>query len=135
MLHSLVSSLHQRTMHYFMEDGHWHSHLRKMRSVYKRKMKVLVYAIQMHFEENVSLIGTAVGLYIVLEVDTDKSEDWLIQEALKKGIKVYPCSPYFVSSTPKKPHIQLGFAGLTEKEIVEGIQMLADVWKKQTKYK
>lgn len=130
VLEQTASSLHQRTMHYFMKEGHWHSHLRKMRSVYKRKMRVLVDAIHTHFEEYVSVIGTAAGLYIVLEVNTEQSEKWLVQEASKKGIKVYPCSPYFVSSTPKRPHIQLGFAGLTEIEIVEGIQILADVWKK-----
>lgn len=129
VLEQTASSLHQRTIHHFMKEGHWHSHLRKMRNVYKRKMQVMVDAIQKHFEDNISVIGTAAGLYIVLEVDTNKSEEWLVQEALEKGVKVYPCSPYYISTIPKRPHIQLGFAGLTEKEIEEGIQILASVWK------
>lgn len=122
VLEQTASSLHQRTMHYFMEEDYWYSHLRKMRIVYKRKMKTLIDAVQMDFKEKVSVIGAAAGLYIVLEVDTEKSEEWLIQKAAESGVKVYPCSPYFINRKPQKPSIQLGFAGLLENEIVEGVK-------------
>lgn len=130
VLEQTASSIHQRTMYYFMDEGYWYAHLRKMRNIYKGKMKVLVDTIRMNFNESVKIIGTAAGLYIVLEINIGKSEEWLIQEALKHGVKVYACSPYFISSAPKHPYIQLGFAGLNETEIVSGIKTLANVWMK-----
>lgn len=129
VLEQTASSLHQRTLHYFMEEGHWYPHLRKMRMVYKRKMQVLTDAVQTHLQDVVTVIGGTSGLYIVLEVSTERSEEWLIQEAAKNDVKVYPCSPYFVESTPVKPHIQLGFAGLEEWQIKQGIEMLASAWR------
>ena len=127
-LEQTASSLHQRTLHYFMKEGHWYPHLRKMRMIYKRKMQILIDAIQAHLQDVVTVIGGTAGLYIVLEVNTGRSEEWLIQEASKNGVKVYPCSPYFVDTKLVKPHIQLGFAGLEESEIQRGIKILAKVW-------
>lgn len=128
VLEQTASSLHQRTLHYFMKEGYWYPHLRKMRLVYKRKMDVLIDAIQTYLQNFVKIIGGTAGLYIVLEVNTKKSENWLIQEALKKDVKIYPCSPYYVKSNPVKPHIQLGFAGLEEWQINQGVELLASAW-------
>lgn len=127
-LEQTASALHQRTLHYFMKEGHWYPHLRKMRIVYKQKMKLLIAAVQTYLQDFVTVIGDAAGLYIVLEVNTEKSEALLIQEALSIGVKVYPCSPYFIAQKPLRPHIQLGFAGLEDEQIEQGIGLLASVW-------
>ena len=128
VLEQTASSLHQRTLHYFMKEGHRYPHLRKMRMIYKRKMQILIDAIQTNLQDVVTVIGGTAGLYIVLEVNTGRSEERLIQEASKNGVKVYPCSPYFIDQKPLLPNIQLGFAGLEEWQIKKGIEMLASAW-------
>lgn len=130
VLEQTASSLHQRTLHYFMKEDRWYPHLRKMRTVYKQKMQIITKVIQTHLQDLVTVIGETSGLYIVLEVKLDKSEEWLIQEALKSGIKIYPCSPYFIEQKPPHPFIQLGFAGLSEAQIKTGIEILAAAWLK-----
>lgn len=130
VLEQTASSLHQRTLHYFMEEGYWYTHLRKMRGVYKRKMRILIDAIETNFQEFATVIGGTSGLYIVLEVNTRRSEEWLVQEASENGISVYPCSPYFINQKSLLPNIQLGFAGLEDRKIRQGIEMLARVWLK-----
>lgn len=130
VLEQTASSLHQRTLHYFMKEDRWYPHLRKMRTVYKQKMQIITKVIQTHLQDLVTVIGETSGLYIVLEVKLNKSEEWLIQEALKSGIKIYPCSPYFIEQKPPHPFIQLGFAGLSEAQIKTGIEILAAAWLK-----
>lgn len=99
-----------------------------MKTIYKRKMKVLCDTIQMYFNDTVTIIGGSSGLYIVIEVTTKQREEWLVKEALKNGVKVYPCSPFHVENFPSHPTIQLGFAGLEDCEIRKGIEKLADAW-------
>lgn len=128
LLEQTASTLHQRTIHHFIEEGYWYAHLRKMKTIYKRKMKVLCDTIQMYFKDTVTIIGGSSGLYIVIEVTTKQREEWLVKEALKNGVKVYPCSPFHVENFPGHPTIQLGFAGLEDCEIRKGIEKLADAW-------
>lgn len=128
LLQQTASSLHQRTIYHFIEEGHWYAHLRKMKAIYKRKMKVLCDAIERHFKDTVTIIGGSSGIYIVIEVSIKQSEEWLVKEALKNGVQVYPCSPYYVENFPSHPTIQLGFAGLEEDEICKGIAKLAEAW-------
>ncbi|MBE1556743.1 PLP-dependent aminotransferase family protein [Sporosarcina limicola] len=128
LLEQTASTLHQRTLHQFIEEGYWHSHLRKMKALYKRKIIVLCDTLQLYFKDTVKIIGDSSGLYIVIEVKTKQSEEWLVKEALKKGVKVYPCSPFYIENIPRHPTIQLGFAGLEEYEIREGIEKLVTAW-------
>ena len=123
-----ASSLHQLTLAQFMKTGEWDKHIRKMRLVYKRKMNLLVNQLRMHFGTKISIIGEQSGLYVLVRVHTEQSEQWLIDEATKSGVKVYPTSPYFFSSAGE-PLLQLGFSNLTFEEIEEGIKALKRAWK------
>ncbi|KHD85108.1 PLP-dependent aminotransferase family protein [Heyndrickxia ginsengihumi] len=128
VLEQSASAIHQRTMYHFMEKGFWNAHLRKMRSHYKKKMSGLLNIIHTEFGGHVKVIGEGSGIYLLLEVYTAKSEQALIHEAYQSGVKVYPCSPYYVKTAPAHPQIQIGFANLSEETIREGIQLLANIW-------
>lgn len=123
-----ASSHHQRTLALFLNKGYWYSHLRKMRMFYKRKMKVLSSLLQQHFKELVVIKGAYSGIYLIIEVKVNLSEEHLIKTAYQNGVTVYPCSQYFYRDTPKFPHIQLGIGKLSENEIKEGIAKLAKAW-------
>jgi GntR family transcriptional regulator/MocR family aminotransferase len=53
-------------------------------------------------------------------------EGELIQKAAKAGVGVYPGQSYHVNKAPG-PSILLGFSGLDEKDIEEGIKRLSEV--------
>lgn len=70
---------------------------------------------------------TPVFLHIILEVKDAPSEEWLTRKALEKGVKVYPASVSYV--TPPETHaVLLGFGGLSEKSIADGIKKLKTAW-------
>lgn len=128
LLEQTASSFHQRTLAHFISEGYWYAHLRKMKSLYKRKMKVLCEEINKHFDNYIEIKGDSSGIYVVIEVKTQMSEKDLINKASNNGIIVYPCSQYFIKNAPKYPHIQLGLGNLSEHEIKEGVCKLAKIW-------
>lgn len=127
-LEQTASSFHQRTLAHFMLEGHWYAHLRKMKALYKRKIKLLCQELNKQFNNYIEIKGSSCGIFIVIEVKTHICEQELINSAYKNGVTVYPCTPYYVKNKPKYPHIQLGLGNLSECEIIEGVCKLANTW-------
>ncbi|WP_042455459.1 MocR-like pyridoxine biosynthesis transcription factor PdxR [Neobacillus dielmonensis] len=124
-----TSRLHQETLFRFMSEGYWQSHLNKMRTLYRRKHEVLLAAIDQLLGEQVEMIGEKSGLHIVLAVKSNMSEDELILAARRVGVKIYPSSLYYTHHTEQEvPKVVIGFGGLTESEIEEGIYLLKKAW-------
>lgn len=124
-----VSKLHQNTLYRFMEEGHWARHLNKMRTVYRKKHKVLLSAINKYMGKKVEVIGESSGLHILLKVKNGMSEEDLIKTALNMKVKVYPTSIYYDKYENNRfPYVMLGFGGLKEMQIEEGIHILKNAW-------
>jgi GntR family transcriptional regulator/MocR family aminotransferase len=126
-----VSRLHQETLSQFMKNGNWKSHLNKMRVTYRRKQKVLVSAIKQSMGDITTIIGEESGLHILLQVQNNMTEFELVKTAEKEKVKVYPTSIYYeMYNAERPPMVLLGFGGLTETEIEEGIKLLSNAWVK-----
>jgi GntR family transcriptional regulator / MocR family aminotransferase len=125
-----VSRLHQDTLFRFMKEGHWQSHLNKMRTLYRRKHGSLLAAIRRYMGEHVAVIGEKSGLHIVLEVRVDLTEAELVESAMLAGVKVYPVSVYYDDPRVVEggPKVVIGYGGLSESEMDEGIRLLAEAW-------
>lgn len=124
-----VSQLHQDTLYRFMKEGYWSRHLNKMRTVYRKKHKILISTINKYMGEKVEIIGENSGLHILLKVKNGMSEENLIRTALKMKVKIYPTSIYYDKYENNKfSCIMLGFGGLKEIQIEEGIKILKSAW-------
>lgn len=123
------SKLHQRTLQLFIERGYLHRHLSKMRTIYRKKHDLLVDAIKSFFRERCKIKGQNAGFHIMLEFQSEKSSKELILLAKKAGIRV---SSAVYNKEPINPNFHsfiLGFAGIPEDRITEGIKLLSEVWK------
>lgn len=125
---STTSILSQLTMAKFMEEGEWSRHIKRMRLVYKRKMQHLVSVLKKEFDQSISIIGEQSGLYLLVKVHLNHSEEWLIRQASLYGVKVYPISLYVIKNNPDKPIIKLGFSNLSRDEITRGVELLKKAW-------
>ena len=123
-----ASKIHQLTIAKFMEDGEWQRHIKRMRLVYKHKMQLLVSELQQHFDQRITIIGEQSGLYLLIKVHLQKSENWLIEQACLFDVKVYSTAPFFFHSSPSEPILKLGFSNLTHEEIIKGVELLKDAW-------
>lgn len=125
---STSSLLSQLTMARFMEEGEWNRHIKRMRLVYKRKMLHIVSALNEHFGQHISIIGEQSGLYVLVKVHLEYSEEDLIKRASLYGAKVYPTSLYFIHNNTSEPIIKLGFSSLSCDEIEYGVKLLRKAW-------
>ncbi|WP_205439699.1 PLP-dependent aminotransferase family protein [Peribacillus alkalitolerans] len=122
------SPLFQKAMFLFMKEGHFERHVRKMRHVYQGKHKALIQAIGTYMGDRVEVIGQRAGLHILLKVKEKHYED-LMRKAELLGVKVYNTEKYwFKGSSESSSIIMLGFGGLTEQQIIEGIKRLNQAW-------
>ncbi|MFD2370712.1 PLP-dependent aminotransferase family protein [Brevibacillus sp. GCM10020057] len=119
----------QRTMQLFMQKGHWDKHVRKMRTLYHRKHDLLLKAIHTHMPQAVRVLSHSVGLHMLLEVETERSEDELIEQALAAGVRVYASGRSWAERpVDLLPRIIVGFGGVEEADLDEGVRILAEAW-------
>lgn len=127
MFHCAVSKLDQLILTQFLTKGHYETHLNKMRKLYKEKREFLTQSLSEAFP-NAEILGEKAGQHILLRLHTSEKE--LCSLAEKKGVRVYPISPYFAEDVPPQYHcvILLGYASLTMEEMAEGITYLKQAW-------
>ncbi|MGQ3378383.1 MocR-like pyridoxine biosynthesis transcription factor PdxR [Priestia endophytica] len=124
-----VSRLHQHTLKLFIETGQWSRHLNKVRNIYKKKHNALLTAIRAHMDGKVKVMGSGAGLHVLLEPKNNMTERELIDKAREQGVLVYPVSTFYDQPSHQEyPQILLGFAGLDENGINEGVQLLSKAW-------
>ncbi|MFC4102009.1 MocR-like pyridoxine biosynthesis transcription factor PdxR [Paenibacillus xanthanilyticus] len=126
------SRIDQWAMTRFIEQGHWFRHIRRIRGLYGKKHDRLLARIQEYFGDHAAVTGHSAGLHIQVTVRTNASSRELIRLAAEAGVAVYDDSNMLVGSDSiganDAPVIYLGFAGLMEKQIDDGIRLLREAW-------
>ncbi|WP_371381029.1 PLP-dependent aminotransferase family protein [Sporomusa aerivorans] len=120
-----VSLLEQKILARFIKDGYWERHLRKLRTIYKKKHDLLLGAIERHFGSRASIIGQGAGLHVVLELSAhDIEEKELILRAQAKDIRVFPFADTCLVDAGRNSRIMLGFGGMSPDKIEQGVKLL-----------
>ncbi len=120
----------QRAMAILLEDGLWEKHLRKMRTIYGRKYYESIEQLKIVFGEKITFRQNDSGLNIMIEIDTESSEEELIKKAFEKGILIKGTSQcrYIENHTNHRPALLFGFGNLEESRILEAMNLLKYVW-------
>ncbi len=124
---STVSRIDQSVLNVFIRDGAFERHLNKMRKIYKSRHDVLLASCKKYLKQ-VRISGENAGLHLILHVRGKRTEKELLQLAAEKGIRIYGLSETYIGRLPEdwQPTLILGYAGLSESEIEEGIRLLSD---------
>ncbi|MBW4084779.1 PLP-dependent aminotransferase family protein [Paenibacillus sp. S150] len=124
-----ASRLNQIALHYFIGRGYLAKHLRRMRLLYQRKHDLLLQAIHTHFGEQASVSGQGAGFHILLTLRSGGSARQLAELAGAAGIRVTPMSyTWWNRAGSDEPEFIIGFGGIAEEFIEEGIRRLAEIW-------
>lgn len=110
----------------FITEGHFKRHLGQLRQVYGQRRQALVAAITRFLPSDVHYAHLAAGLHVMLYLPKHCEETAVVQAAATVDVGVYPGAPYHLEN-PAPPSILLGFSGLSEAEIEEGVRRLAEV--------
>ncbi|OBZ10674.1 transcriptional regulator [Bacillus sp. FJAT-27264] len=124
-----ASRLNQIALHYFIERGHFGRHLRKMRQLYQRKHDVLLQSLKKYFGECGIVLGRDAGFHLLLRISHDHTKEQLVSLAKKAGVRITPMSyTWWDKRTSGELEFIMGFGGIAEDRIAEGIRTLKNVW-------
>jgi GntR family transcriptional regulator/MocR family aminotransferase len=119
----------------FLARGDFDRHLRRMRPVYRRRRDALLRALEQRLPD-LRPTGISAGFHLVTWLPPDLDEASIVAEAARRGLGVYGIAPYRISAGGDQGGGQrggggqgllFGYAGLNERAIREGIDILADV--------
>jgi GntR family transcriptional regulator / MocR family aminotransferase len=109
----------------FLARGEFDRHLRRMRPIYRRRHDTLLGALA-HRLPDLRPTGDAAGLHLVALLPPDVDEQTVVAAAAERGVGVYGIAPYRL--TPGPPGLLFGYAALSERDIIAGVDILADVF-------
>ncbi|MGN0167289.1 MAG: PLP-dependent aminotransferase family protein [Acetatifactor sp.] len=122
-----VSRIDQSILNAFIRDGYFERHLNKMRKIYRTKHDLLLELLR-PFRNHFDISGENAGLHLVLTAREDIAEQELVRRAAEKGVKVYGLSDCMVAERERTAAILLGFGGMTEEQLIEGVGRLKEAW-------
>jgi GntR family transcriptional regulator/MocR family aminotransferase len=109
----------------FIARGELDRHLRRMRLRYQRRREALMESLRHHLPEARVEEGAA-GLYELAELPADVDESGLIAAAADRGVALEGLALHrFRPDGP--PGLVLGFGGLPESAIEQGVRLVAEV--------
>ena len=118
-------TLQQAVLARFLAEGHYASHIRKMRAVYSARHDALIAAIGRHFGNTLPVIGGDAGLHLVLGLPPQVDDHAVVQQALRLGVTTRPLSLYSMRQPAPAKGLLLGYGAVREEEIATSFALLA----------
>ncbi len=109
----------------FMAEGHYLTHIRRMRSVYAARHDALLDAIQRHFGSSLPVIGSDAGLHLVLGLPRHLDDQAVADRIERAGVASRPLSLYHLRQPAPSKGLVLGYGAVSEDEIAQGFEKLA----------
>ena len=109
----------------FMDEGHFATHIRLMRQLYKARYEALQEAAR-SLPDTIRLQETTSGFHAPAYLDPGVSEAQVVSEAAAQGVTVAPLGRYCLSPIPQTGLV-FGFGCTTPEDIARGIGVLRDL--------
>ena len=120
-----VSRFEQESLRRFIVQGLYGRHLRRTGNLYRKKCALFTGALAQIPGAVIS--GAEAGLHFLLTLPRF-SEEELVARAARQSVRVYPLSRYCHSLPPPPSTVVLGFAGLSEAELIQAAALLRTAW-------
>ncbi|MBQ7887976.1 MAG: PLP-dependent aminotransferase family protein [Clostridia bacterium] len=123
-----VPGFDQETLRKFISGGYLERHVSRMRVVYRARLQLLERRAKELGLGEVAPCGA--GLYALLHVGGKTPAQELVPLAARQGVKLTRLADYGVMETGKELErvVLLGFAGMDEQAISEGLEALYRAW-------
>ena len=117
--------LEQAVMTDFIVEGHFERHIRRMRAIYHERQVLLVNLARERLGGLLDVRPADAGMTVVGWLGGGLDDVATARAAERAGLHVLPVSP--LSVRPLPPALLLGYAGVRDDEIREGVNRLAIV--------
>ncbi|MFG1934596.1 PLP-dependent aminotransferase family protein [Mycobacterium sp. NPDC048908] len=107
-----------------LTSGGYDRHLRQMRRRYLARRNALLEALSEHLPE-ATVLGAAAGLHLTVRFPDRIRTAELVDRAARMQVRVEALAPCYADPDSAPPGLILGYANLTESQIMAGVQALA----------
>jgi GntR family transcriptional regulator/MocR family aminotransferase len=108
----------------FIVDGHFARHIRRMRSMYAERQAILVEAVERELEGLLEVRPADAGMHLVGWLPAGMDDVAASASALRQSVYAPALSSFYLG-TPGAPGLLLGYTGVREDEIRDGVHRLA----------
>jgi GntR family transcriptional regulator/MocR family aminotransferase len=107
-----------------LSSGGYDRHLRQMRRRYLVRRNALLRALSRYLP-TATVLGAAAGVHLTVRFPDDYPIADVVRRAAKMRVRVEPLAPCYADPAAAPPGLMLGYANLTESQIVSGVRALA----------
>jgi GntR family transcriptional regulator/MocR family aminotransferase len=107
-----------------LTTGGYDRHLRQMRRRYLTRRNALLRALARYLPD-ATVIGAAAGVHLTVRLPDGYAVADLVRRATEMRVRIEPVSPCYAEPETAPPGLMLGYANLSESQIVTGVQVLA----------
>ncbi|WJF92034.1 PLP-dependent aminotransferase family protein [Paraburkholderia bonniea] len=118
--------LQQAMLAEFIAEGHFTSHIRKMRALYGQRRGALLEAVAQRYGIALPTLGGDAGLHLVLQLPPGVDDRAVAMAALERNIVVRALSGYYAEASRAAPGLLMGYACVPDEEIAPAFSVLAD---------
>lgn len=112
----------------YIRNNDINKHVEKLIGAYKKKCETMIKTIKEEFPEGVAYTEPEGGMFLWVELPKEFDTSELIDRALEKGVAYIPGESFFAGDDGKNA-MRLNFTSVSEEEIVEGIKILAELFR------
>jgi GntR family transcriptional regulator / MocR family aminotransferase len=118
--------LQQAVLAEFIAEGHFTSHIRKMRGLYGQRREALLEAAASRYGEALPAMGGDAGLHVVMQLPEGCDDRAVAEAALARNIVVRPLSGYYAERARAASGLLIGYACVPDEEIAPAFNTLGE---------
>lgn len=115
----------QRALAAFIDEGHFTSHLRKMRKLYRVRQQALREALLAHWPVPSQVLGGSCGMHLTLSLPDGLNDQTLAQQAFARGLSPRPLSVYGTGGIAGFNGMVMGYANTPTEAMAAHVRTLA----------
>ena len=112
--------------YFFLKEGYFTKHIRKLRVLYKSRQEILINEIKKELDGIIRVDESPAGMHLICWLPKNADEKKIARVAKENDIIVFPLSNSSVKFF-KEPALFLGYTAFNQNEIKEGVRRLKEV--------
>lgn len=124
-----VSGFEQFTLAKFISSGYFEQHINRTKTLYRKKRDAVINAfLSAPFADKITIEEENAGLHFLVRIDTEMSDDALIEAAKSKGILITCMSKFLSRPNPSYEHIiVVNYSGIDVDKLPEAVSRLSEI--------
>ncbi|GIO23553.1 PLP-dependent aminotransferase family protein [Oceanobacillus sp. J11TS1] len=121
------NSLGLFTLHYFIENGSYSRHIKRMNHHYEMKRRLLIDQLYSKFKQEVYIEDIPAGLHFLARFKSDKTYEEVETKAKEEKLEIYTMRRFMLKEKKRMNNwieLVIGFANIDEEEIPEALDRL-----------